>query len=208
MGTIKILNLFAGIGGNRKYWDGDIKITAVELDPKIASIYQKLYPNDTVIIADAHQYLLDNYKEFDFIWSSPPCQSHSRMQKATRHNVTKYFDLMLYQEIIFLQHFSKAKWIVENVKPYYNPLIQPVSQIGRHLFWSNFEIKADEVKQPINFINKCNMAGKQALMNWLDIHFDEVVYYSSNHDPAQILRNAVHPKLGLQVFNSCYDFVL
>lgn len=196
------LNLFAGVGGNRKDWPANIQVTAVELDPRIAAIYQKLYPNDIVIVADAHQYLLEHYNEFDFIWSSPPCQSHSRMQKATRHNVTKYIDLMLYQEIIFLQHFFKGKWVVENVKPYYEPLVKPNSQIGRHLFWSNFDIKAEEVKQTTGFINKCNMAGKQALMDWLGIHFEEVVYYGKNHDPAQILRNCVHPKLGAQVFFS------
>lgn len=196
------LNLFAGVGGNRKDWPTNIKVTAVENDPRIAAIYKKLYPNDTVIVADAHQYLLDHFSEFDFIWSSPPCQSHSRMQKATRHNVTKYIDLMLYQEIIFLQHFFKGKWVVENVKPYYDPLVKESKQIGRHLFWSNFDIEAEEVKQPTNFINKCNMAGKQALMDWLDIHFQEVVYYGKNHDPAQILRNCVHPRLGAQVFFS------
>ena len=207
MNEYRILNLFAGVGGNRKDWPSSAQITAIELDLKIAAIYQKLYPNDTVIVADAHQYLLDHYGEFDFIWSSPPCQSHSRMQKATRHNVTKYLDLMLYQEIIFLQHFFKGKWVVENVKPYYEPLLKETKQIGRHLFWSNFDIKADEVKQPTNFINKCNMVGKQALMDWLDIHFEEVVYYGKNHDPAQILRNCVHPKLGFQVFNSQFTGV-
>lgn len=200
----KILNLFAGVGGNRKDWPINVRITAVELDIRIAAIYKKLYPNDIVIIADAHQYLLDHFSEFDFIWSSPPCQSHSRMQKATRHDVTKYIDLMLYQEIIFLQHFFKGKWVVENVKPYYEPLIKETKQIGRHLFWSNFDIKAEEVKHPNNFINKCNMEGKQELMDWLGIHFQEVVYYGKNHDPAQILRNCVHPRIGFQVFNSLF----
>ena len=34
---IKILNLYAGIGGNRRLWpDDEIEVTAVELNPKIA----------------------------------------------------------------------------------------------------------------------------------------------------------------------------
>ncbi|HEC40865.1 MAG TPA: DNA cytosine methyltransferase, partial [bacterium] len=75
---MKILNLYAGIGGNRKLWGDKHEIIAIEIDPKIAAIYQDLFPNDKVIIADAHQYLLEHFKEFDFIWSSPPCPSHSR----------------------------------------------------------------------------------------------------------------------------------
>lgn len=76
---IKVLNLYAGIGGNRKYWQ-NVDVTAVEWDEKIADIYQDFYPQDRVIVGDAHQYLRDYYKEFDFIWSSPPCQSHSRLR--------------------------------------------------------------------------------------------------------------------------------
>ena len=76
---MKILNIYAGIGGNRKLWGGEHEIIAVEHNPDIAAVYQDLYPNDTVIISDAHTYLLEHYKEFDFIWASPPCQSHSRI---------------------------------------------------------------------------------------------------------------------------------
>ena len=74
---MKILNLYAGVGGNRKLWGGEHDITAVELDAQIAEVYADLYPNDTVIVGDAHEYLLENYMDFDFIWSSPPCPSHS-----------------------------------------------------------------------------------------------------------------------------------
>jgi len=73
---MKILNLYAGIGGNRKLWHHNHQVTAVEFNSDIAKIYQDLFPNDTVVVGDAHQYLLDHYKEFDFVWSSPPCQSH------------------------------------------------------------------------------------------------------------------------------------
>jgi DNA (cytosine-5)-methyltransferase 1 len=85
---MKILNLYAGLGGNRKLWQNH-NIIAVEYTEKIAQVYKNNFPNDNVIIADAHQYLLDHHKEFDFIWSSPPCQSHSRMVKATRHKINK-----------------------------------------------------------------------------------------------------------------------
>lgn len=61
---IKVLNLYSGIGGNRKLWK-NVDITAVEIDPKIAEIYQDTFPEDKVIVADAHQYLLENYKKFN-----------------------------------------------------------------------------------------------------------------------------------------------
>ena len=73
----RILNLYAGIGGNRKLWT-DCDVTAVEINPEIANIYQDLFPNDKVIIGDAHEYLINHFKEFDFIWASPPCPTHSR----------------------------------------------------------------------------------------------------------------------------------
>lgn len=198
---VKVLNLCAGIGGNRKYWNY-CKVTSVENDEKIANIYKKLFPNDKVIIGDAYEYLKENYKNFDFIWISPPCQKHSKMMKATRHNIADYPDFKLYEVIVFLKHFFKGKWVVENVVPYYKPLIDPTIRIGRHLFWSNFEIVAEEVKQPKGFIQKSSLQGKKEMMDWLGLHFDEVIYYKNNHCPVQILRNCVHPKLGLAIFKN------
>ena len=137
---MKILNLYACLGGNRYKWGEEHEITAVELDPELARMYQERFPNDTVIVADAHQYLLDHYKEFDFIWSSPPCPTHSmiNLSQYTRDSYTaKYPDMNLYQEIIFLKTFFKGKYVVENVIPYYEPLI-PAQKRGRHLYWTNF----------------------------------------------------------------------
>ena len=197
---LRVLNLYSGLGGNRKLWE-DVNVTAVEHDPKIAELYSRFYPQDKIVIGDAHQYLISNLDKFDFIWSSPPCQSHSKMSISGRHRKPRYADMKLYEEIILLRQYFKGDWIVENVKPYYEPLI-PAQQVGRHLFWSNYEISAEDVKRPKNFINSGTVADKVKLQNWLDIHYDENVYYGKNHDPCQILRNCVHPKLGEQVFNS------
>jgi DNA (cytosine-5)-methyltransferase 1 len=73
---MKILNLYSGIGGNRKLWGNEHEITSVEYNESIANIYKDLYPNDKVIVADAHEYLQEHFKEFDFIWTSPPCPTH------------------------------------------------------------------------------------------------------------------------------------
>ena len=142
---MRILNLYACLGGNRFKWDevADIDVAAVELDPEAAKLYQERFPNDTVVVADAHQYLLDHYKEFDFIWSSPPCPTHSRARywSSSNYDTTTepvYPDMKLYQEILFLQHYYKTgKWCVENVIPYYEPLIAAQKR-GRHLYWTNF----------------------------------------------------------------------
>ena len=154
---MKILNLYACLGGNRYKWDEvtDIEVTAVELDPEAARLYQERFPNDKVIVADAHQYLLDHYKEFDFIWSSPPCPSHSSFQHSMKNKrKMKYPDMKLYEEIIFLKHFVKGKYVVENVIGYYDPLVKP-QECNRHWFWCNFPISSiDLPSQQINQIKK------------------------------------------------------
>ena len=148
--AVRVLNLYAGIGGNRKLWEG-VDVTAVEYREDIAAVYKDHFPNDNVVVGDAHQYLLDHYEEFDFIWSSPPCQTHSRARmwgfKNNRKVEKKYPDMKLYQEILFLKHYFTGKWVVENVNPFYEPLIPPTKEMGRHLFWSNFRISNTEIKE-------------------------------------------------------------
>lgn len=192
---MKVLNLYSGLGGNRKLWK-KVSVTAIESNAQIASIYQRLFPNDRLIQTDAHDYLLSHFHKYNFIWSSPPCQSHSKMMKATRHDIRKYPDLKLYEEILFLQHFFKGKWVVENVKPFYKPLIEPTAAIGRHLFWSNFTIPHFDEPQLKGFFS----ASPSELKQWLGIQFNGNIYYDNNHDPGQVLRNCVHPKVGLHVF--------
>jgi len=149
MKDYKALNLYACLGGNRYKWDEvaaeakvNLQVTAVELDAEAAKLYKERFPNDTVIIADAHQYLLDHYKEFDFIWSSPPCPTHSKSRywgfgKNGRKPI--YPDMGLYQEIIFLEHHFFGKWVVENVNPYYEAMFNPKKR-DRHHYWTNFNL--------------------------------------------------------------------
>jgi hypothetical protein len=147
---MKILNLFAGLGGNRKFWDDvakekgiSIEVTAVEFDPEIAKAYAKRYPNDNVIVGDAWDHVAKNYLNFDFIWASPPCQSHSRLNfcNNSRNEATRALpDFRLYELISYLKMFCKKAFVVENVVPYYEPLIKPTAEIGRHYFWANFDL--------------------------------------------------------------------
>ena len=123
--------MFAGIGGNRLYWGDKHKITAVEYNQQIASIYNKRFPNDQIYIGDAYQYFLDYFEKFDIIWASPPCQTHSVQTyanvgyryKGVNRNI-KYPDLRFYSLILFCRNMFQGNWIIENVKPYYKPLIK------------------------------------------------------------------------------------
>ena len=143
---MKVLNLYAGIGGNRKLWPKECQITAIENNPQIAATYQQFFPQDKVIVCDAHKYLLENYKDFDFIWSSPPCQTHSVCNNFLKgQGIIRYPDMRLYEEIILLQKHAKCKWVVENTKSYYESLIKP-QEAGRHCFWANFHISPLKVK--------------------------------------------------------------
>lgn len=191
---IKILNLYAGIGGNRKLWGDDHEITAVENDSEIARIYKDFFPKDKVIVADAHQYLLEHFKEFDFIWSSPPCQSHSSFRKniCVKFRGTKpaYPDMRLYQEILFLRHHFKGKWIVENVRPYYEPIVSPTKELQRHLFWANFEIEEAVFKK--DKIRTAQIPDLEKLHG-----FNLSPYVLKNR--RQILRNCVLPELGSHI---------
>jgi DNA (cytosine-5)-methyltransferase 1 len=197
---MKALNLYAGLGGNRQLWQG-VDVTAIEYTDNIANIYCSQFPDDAVIITDAHKYLLEHFDEYDFIWSSPPCQSHSRFIRGGKNRKPRYADLKLYEEILLLQNDFNGLWVVENVVPYYMPLIVPSARIGRHLFWSNFEINENvDVPEIKGFITKCNTAGANELKKWLGISYKGNIYYEGNHDPSQVLRNAVHPILGNHVF--------
>jgi len=196
---MKILNLYAGLGGNRKLWPGHCDVTAVELDPKIAKVYQKLNPNDKVIVGDAHKYLLEHFSEFDLIWSSPPCQSHTKMIRSGRNRKPRFPNMSLYEEILFLKYNFNGKWVVENVKPYYEPFLNP-KEIGRHLIWSNCNISNFNQKNIPGFIIKCNSSGAEQLKQWLGLNYSGNIYYNGNHDPAQVLRNCVHPNMGLHIF--------
>ena len=193
---MKVLNLYACLGGNRLLWE-DCEVTAVELDPELARMYQERFPNDKLIVGDAHQYLLDHYKEFDFIWTSPPCPTHSKMVKATKHEINVYPDMKLYQEIIFLKHFFKGKWVVENVKSYYKPLIHPYKS-SRHYYWSNFLITNCDLPK----IKDMSRATRKQMADYLGFNYPGPnIYIKGNHDPAQVLRNCIHPKEGLHIFN-------
>jgi DNA (cytosine-5)-methyltransferase 1 len=206
MKPIKVLNLYACLGGNRYKWDevADIEVTAVEVDPELARLYKERFPNDTVIVADAHQYLLNHFKEYDFIWSSPPCPTHSKVrvsQKNRQDFIFKFPDLKLYEEVIFLDNFFDGKYVIENVIPYYPPLI-PAQKRGRHLYWANFRLpnSLNERKQPKDFI----MTGSKPNENFHEIDLSD---YKGSQRKDKIARNLVDYQAGKTIFEEAVRLI-
>lgn len=205
---MKILNLYACLGGNRYKWGEDHEITAVELDPELARMYQERFPNDTVIVADAHQYLLDHYKEFDFIWSSPPCPSHSRARfwgfgKNGKNPI--YPDMTLYQEIIFLQHYFSGKYVVENVIPYYEPLI-PAQERHRHLYWTNVKLPSILSSRTKHFGDTKNGA-TETLNSWSEFHEYDFSKYKGEQLILKIARNLVDFESGKTILDTAMGII-
>ena len=196
---MKVLNLYAGIGGNRKLWK-NVKVVAVENDINIAQIYQTHFPSDDVIVTDAHEFLLNNFQEFDFIWSSPPCQTHSSFRKniCVRYRGTKpiYPDMNLYQEIFFLKHYFNGKWVVENVKPYYKPLMTPSIVLQRHNIWSNFDIPDFKGNKSLIRKEQIPQLQKRHGFNLEGVKLP---------NKRQILRNCVEPEIGFHIFNAMLE---
>lgn len=208
---MKILNLYAGIGGNRKLWGDEHEVTAVEINQKIADKYQMFFPKDKMVVGDAHQYLMKHFSEFDFIWSSPPCPTHTRMNIANSLSPYKdnsvqlkrgggikprYADMQLYQEIILLTHHFKGKFCVENVIAYYEPLIKP-TKLGGHWFWCNFIVptfkaksrgmgKKDTTRETLT---------KRKGYKWEDLE---------GLDRELVLRNCVEPEVAEHIFNGAF----
>jgi DNA (cytosine-5)-methyltransferase 1 len=212
---MKVLNLYACLGGNRYKWDEvaeqagiEMKVTAVELDPEAARLYQERFPNDIVIVADAHQYLLDHYKEFDFIWSSPPCPTHSRLVSTNkkRDNVkNKYPDMSLYQEILFLDNIFEGKYVVENVIPYYEPLI-PAQKRGRHLYWTNFTL-------PSNLNERNDIKGIIGVSSGKDLdklckfHDYDFTNYKGSQIVKKMANNLVDYEVGRTIFETALGII-
>lgn len=196
MKKLKILNLYSGIGGNRHLWKG-CEVTAVENNETLLNFYARNYPKDKVVLGDAHEYLLRNYSRFDFIWASPPCVTHSKLVWYGS-GPKRYPDFRLYEEVVFLLHHFKGRFCVENVIPYYEPLIKGI-EMSNHIFWTNYNV------QPIG-ISFWKGGGKirekervSARVKWL-----QLPNLNSKEFPRmrfrQIVDNTIHPELGLHLF--------
>ena len=95
----------------------------------------------------------------------------------------------VYQQIILLQNWFKGRFVIENVLPYYDALIKPTIQLGRHVFWSNFRIE----KKEFHNIDVARSTQEQLAVD-LDMPIPRL-------KPRLLLRNCVNPKLGLHILD-------
>jgi DNA (cytosine-5)-methyltransferase 1 len=211
-GKFKILNLYACLGGNRYKWDEvakqlgiEIEVTAVEIDPLLAELYQERFPNDIVIVGDAHQYLLDHYSEYNFVWTSTPCPTHSRANYWGSKTVdarTKYYpDMSLYQEIIFLDKWFNGLYCVENVIPYYEPLIKAEKR-GRHLYWCNFKLPAVLSERTVQI-----GAGENEVKKLCEFHDFDFYKYAGGQRRDKIARNLVDYEAGKTILSTALGII-
>lgn len=199
MNKIKVLNLYGCLGGNRYKWDEletSLEITCVELDPFLCELYQERFPNDIVINTDAHEYLRSNYNKYDIIWSSPPCPSHSIARYGNKKIDYIYPDMSLYQQNVLLESLFKGTWVIENVIPYYKPLI-PYHKVGRHAFWSNIYIPGNiQYRKPSFKFMKTN----DEISKLSEFHDFDLYQYKGKQRKDKIGRNLVDYVLGKSIF--------
>ena len=103
---MKLLDLFCGAGGAAMgYHRAGFEVVGVDINE------QPNYPFE-FIQADAIEYLVNHYKDFDAIHASPPCQCFSMMQNIHK-NKDKHPDLIEPTRKL-LEELDKP-YIIENV---------------------------------------------------------------------------------------------
>jgi len=194
---MKILDLFAGIGGTAKgihkaLEDNNIKdyeYIAIEINSIIAKTHKENNPKSTVIVGDAFDFLNGKIEEYNFIWASPPCHTHSRVNWLMKRYDP---DPSLWQIIQFLKENAKA-FVVENVIPYYKPPIPITFTIDRHAFWSSFPIAHFKTKE---------RAKNLRWMKYGDFQkYHELDPPKEGYDKRKSLRNVVNPVISYNIFS-------
>lgn len=157
------------------------------------------FPNDKVLIEDAHAYLLNHFREFDFIWASPPCPTHSKVRMNSTYSKENgepiktpcYPDMRLYEEIILLDYFFKGKFVIENVISFYEPLIKPYI-VGSHYFWANFPLVNFQTEPRLHDYPIQELEKRKG--------FNLSSFNISNELKRKVLHNCVEPEVGKAIF--------
>ena len=110
--------------------------------------------------------------------------------------------MKLYEEIIFLQNHFDGKYVVENVIPYYKPLID-AKEKDRHLYWTNFNLP--NTINSRHFNGMCQGTGE--LERLKEFHDYDFIKYKGEQQAIQIARNLVDYEAGKTIFETMLGIV-
>ena len=114
----------------------------------------------------------------------------------------KYPDMKLYEEIIFLEHYFNGKYVVENVIPFYEPLI-PANKRDRHLYWANFNLPAN-----LNGRKNPDLSRTKNLITVMSKYHDyDFRQYKGKQLMNKIARNLVDYEAGKTIFETMLGIV-
>lgn len=113
-----------------------------------------------------------------------------------------YPDMKLYEEILFLDNYFDGKYCVENVIPFYEPLITAKKR-GRHLYWTNFNLPNDlgKRKNP-DFSRIKDVVG--VMSNFHDYDFTK---YKGEQRMNKMARNLVDYEAGRTIFETALGVI-
>lgn len=205
MAELRVLNAYAGIGGNRHLWPAEWKVTAVENDPRVAREYARRYPDDVVLVEDAHAHVMNRAHEYDARWSSPPCPTHSRLaiNVARRKGVEPEPDPRLWAEIEHLRELG-GMYVVENVHTYYVPPIAPDVVTERHYYWVSC---APMMLSPMSVLPVSGRRVGLTADAIAESYGLPLLQAGSVRDRRKAMRNAVVPAEGLLIAEAAFSLV-
>ena len=128
--------------------------------------------------------------------------------------------MKLYEEIIMLETVAKGenprfkgKYVVENVIPYYEPLI-PAKKRGRHLYWTNFNLPnvLSDRKSPNMAAQKegrelYKKLNKKVFDVFCEYHDYDFKKYKGKQDVKKMSRNLVDYEAGKTILETAVGIV-
>ena len=184
-------------------WPDSWRVTAVEIDERVAAEYARRYPYDDVAVGDAHAFVISRAHEFDAVWTSPPCPTHSRLavNVAKRKGVEPEPDPRLWCEVEHLQKLG-GRYVVENVHTYYDPPIAPDVVTRRHYYWTSGAPGLLTWEHPLPVSGRMTGLTADAIAESYGL---PKLPAGSVPDRRQAMRNAVTPREGLEIALAAFE---
>ena len=121
--------------------------------------------------------------------------------------VMNYPDMKLYQEVIFLDNFFDGKYCVENVIPYYKPLI-PAKKRHRHLYWTNFNLPNILTKRKVLIGESKKGKKAEEVKNLCEFHDYDFNKYKGKQSKTKMARNLVDYEAGKTILATALNVQL